>query len=316
MATAPGATTGRSLSAALFTKLRWALDRIPFRGIVAIRFNERTANHMKNTHLIKARKDSNQTPFTFLKGFGVECDGLRKTVPPALIEQGVFYLSVHTDGQDLPFDPTTNSIFHSVNECERVSFAAACAALEDGQALGLGIILRVEDGLCMVRLTSDDFLEPNNLPDEVAAIISNLNAYTFVGSGGKTITILCQAVKPEGFLSGGILADGTEIVVSDRDCFVPLSVGVLQGGRGIPNRQDEILKLCADYVDPRCPIVGTDGAVKGIVPAVLAYSDRREDFLAEWNRRVAKHKRVRARVLPAEFVASMEMVGHLMGVDA
>ena len=216
---------------------------------------------MKKTHLSKPRKESKQTPITFLRGFGVDCDGLKKTVPPALIEQGVFYLSVHSDGQDLPFDPTTNSIFHSVNECERVSFTAACAALEDGQATGLGIILRVEDGLCMVRLTSDDFLEPNNLPDEVAAIISNVNAYTFFGSGGKTITFLCEAVRPETFLDSGLLADGTEVVVFDRDCFVSLSGMAFREEQDIFNRQAEIVKLCEDYVVPRCPIVGVDGAL-------------------------------------------------------
>jgi hypothetical protein len=250
-----------------------------------------------------------------LRGFGVECDGLRKTVPPVLTKRDIFYLSVHMDGQDLPFDPTTHSIFRSVNECQRISFDAACAALEDGQAQGLGIILKEEDGLCMVRLTSDDYLQPNNLPDEVAAIISNLNTCTVFGLGGKTITILCEAVKPQGFLTGGLLADGTEIVVLDRDCFVSLSGMALREEQDILNRQGEIQTICEDYVDPRCPVVGADGALKGIVPAVFAYSDRRADFYLEWNRRVATRKRVRARVLPPEFVASMEMLAHLMGVS-
>jgi hypothetical protein len=201
---------------------------------------------MKKTHLSKPRKDSTQTPITFLRGFGVDCDGLRKTVPPALIKQDVFYLSVHMDGQDLPFDPTTHSIFHSVNECERISFGAACAALEDGQAQGLGIILKAEDGLCVVRLTSDGYFQQNGLPDDIAAIISSLNTYSVFGLGGKTITILCEAVKPQGFLSGGVLADGTEIVVLDRDCFVSLSGMAFREEQDIFNRQAEIEKLCKD----------------------------------------------------------------------
>jgi hypothetical protein len=269
---------------------------------------------MKKTHLLKPRKDSKQTPITFLRGFGVDCDGLKKTVPPALIKQDVFYLSVHMDGQDLPFDPTTHSIFHSVNECERISFDAACAALEDGQAQCLGIILKEEDGLCVVRLTSDSYFHQNCLPDEVAAIISNFNTYTVFGLGGKTITILCAAAKPKDFLDSGVLADGTEIAVLDRDCFVPLSGIAFREEQDIFNRQAEIVKLCEDHVDPRCPIVGADGALRGIVTVVLAYSDRRGEFNSEWNRRLAKNKRVRNRVLPPEFVASVEMLAHLMEV--
>src|ERR1700686_5392133 len=103
---------------------------------------------MNKIQLCKPRKDSKQTPLTILRGFGADCDGLRKTVPLALIKRDVFYLSVHMDGQDLPFDPTTQSIFHSVNGCERISFDSACAGLEDGQAQGLGIILKEEGGLC------------------------------------------------------------------------------------------------------------------------------------------------------------------------
>jgi hypothetical protein len=269
---------------------------------------------MKKTHLSRPRQDSNrQKQIAFVKGFGMDCEGLRRTIPSALIAQDVFYLSVYTDERDLPFDPATSSILHSVNECAGMSFEAACAALEDGQAQGLGVILREEDGFCMVRLSSDSCLQANNLPDEVAAVISNLNGYTFCGSGGKTITILCRAILPKGFLSNGVLPDGTQIAVSDRDCFVPLSFGVIRGGEGIPSRQNEIAKLCEDYVDRRCPIIGTDGGVRGIVPALLAYSDRRQDFHSEWKRRVTKNKRVRNCELPAEFLASIEMVFHLMG---
>jgi hypothetical protein len=270
---------------------------------------------MKKIQLRKPRKAALQTPFAFLGGlFTVDGEAVRKTVPTSLLKQNMFCSSVHRDEQDFPFDPDTRSIINRVSECERISLDDAIATLEGGRAGGLGIVLRQEDGLCAVILKTDTYFQQNDLPDEVAAIISNLNTHTVFGLGGKTITILCEAVKPKDFLDSGVLADGTEIVVLDRDCFVSLSGMAFREEQDIFNRQAEIVKLCEDYVDPRCPIVGWDGALKGIVPAVFSYTDRRGDFHADWSRRVAKHKRVRNRVLPPEFVASVEMLAHLMGV--
>lgn len=269
---------------------------------------------MKKIQLRKPRKALLQTPIAFLGGlFTVDGEAVRNTVPTSLLKQKMFCSSVHKDEQDFPFDPETRSIINCVSECERISLDDAIATLEDGRAGGLGIVLRQEDGVCAVILKTDTYFQQNDLPDEVAAIISNLNTHTVFGLGGKTITILCEAVKPKDFLDRGLMADGTEIVVLDRDCFVSLSGIAFHEGQDIFNRQDEIVELCEDYVDPRCPIVGSDGGLNGIVPAVFSYSDRRQDFHAEWNRRVDKQKRGRNQVLPAEFVVSMEMLAHLMG---
>jgi hypothetical protein len=270
---------------------------------------------MKHLHQTKGKRNPDQTPIAYLSGmFPVDTDILRETLPDSLLSQRVFCYTVCLNGQDFPFDPDTQSVINSIAQCERVSFSAAVTTLEDGRADGLGIILKKGDGLCIVRLTSDAYFQPHTLPDEIGAIVSNLNTYTVFGLGGQTITILCNAVKPKGFLSTGVLGDGSEILVSDCDCFVSLSGMAFRGEQDIFNRQAEIVKLCEDYVDPRCPIVGVDGALKGIVTAVFAYSDRRGEFNSEWNRRVARQKRVRNRVLPPEFVASMEMVAHLTGV--
>jgi hypothetical protein len=281
-----------------------------------MRFDKRTEKHMKKTHLNKTRKESSQKPIAYLSGLcPVDTDLLRQTLPCSLLERELFCYTVRHDGQDIPFDPDSRSILSPVTEWKRISFPKSVSKLEEGRADGLGIILKEGDGLCVVTLKSDACFQPSGCSAEVAATISNLNSYTLFGLGGGTITVLCEAVKPKAFLDNGVLPDGTDVIVLDHDCFVSLSGMPFREEQDVFSRQDEIVTFCEDYVDLRCPIVGVDGALKSIVPSVFVYSDRREEFLAEWNRRVARQKRLRTRMLPPEFVASMEMFAHLMGVD-
>jgi hypothetical protein len=129
------------------------------------------------------------------------------------------------------------------------------------------------------------------------------------------VTVICRAVKPDLFRDRGVLEEGIEVEVLDRDSVVPLTGAVLRNSQNIADRQSEIDELCRQYIEKRCPVAGTDGMLESIVPALFTYRDRREEFETQWKKLVAKNKRRReGSTMPPEFVAAVEMLAHLMGV--
>lgn len=73
----------------------------------------------------------------------------------------------------------------------------------------------------------------------------NLNSYTLFGSGGRKITVFGRG-KPQGFLSDGLLIDGPEIEVLERDGSLSPFGMAFGEGQDILSREDESEALCED----------------------------------------------------------------------
>jgi primase-polymerase (primpol)-like protein len=146
-------------------------------------------------------------------------------------------------------------------------------------------------------------------------MVEEANSYTEFSYDANTLTILCHGIKPAGFRHFGSLNDGTKIEMYDQDYFVRLRGVSFGTNNDVPLRQNEINEICEKYLDRKCPIVGTDGALEGIMAAVLQYSDMREAFDKYWKKRLAvrrKEWRENESPLPPEFAAALDAMQHLL----